>query len=113
MGILHRLPSWGHRQFSSDQQHDSMSSQQTLLAVLPFPEPEEFMAHIQEKLAQLNVIWVHRSYGVTNFDAAEQLDPVTILATLSAISTPEQSPNLKFIQLLPGGVDHLPHERIF
>lgn len=37
----------------------------------------------------------------------------TILCTLSAIPTPEQAPKLRFIQLLPAGVDHLFEEPIF
>ncbi|KAL3458226.1 hypothetical protein BJX64DRAFT_280012 [Aspergillus heterothallicus] len=92
--------------------------QQTLLAVLPFPEPTEFVSRIRKKHSELNVVWVHQTYGITNFDASEQVDPelfktATILTTLSAIPTPEQAPELQFIQLLPAGVDHLLHERIF
>ncbi|CAG9991114.1 unnamed protein product [Clonostachys byssicola] len=89
-----------------------------LLAILPFPEPEGFRVTIQQKFPALHVTWVHQPYGITNWDTANNIDEelfkdATILTTLSVIPKPEQAPKLKFIQLLPAGVDHLLDEPIF
>ncbi|KAH8898094.1 D-isomer-specific 2-hydroxyacid dehydrogenase-like protein [Thozetella sp. PMI_491] len=89
-----------------------------LLAVLQFPEPTEFVARLRVKHPWLEVTWVQQSYGITHWDSSTTLDEglykdATLLTTLSAIPKPEQAPNLKFIQLLPAGVDHILSEPIF
>ncbi|KAI1384989.1 uncharacterized protein F4822DRAFT_416952 [Hypoxylon trugodes] len=89
-----------------------------LLAILPFPEPDGFISRIESRHPWLKVVWVHQSYGITTWDANEKIDEglfkdATILTTLSAIPKPHLAPALKFIQLLPAGVDHLLAEPIF
>ena len=132
-------------------QNTQSPRREKLLAILPFPEPIDFVAKVKQKHPWLDVVWVHLPYGITTWDPSNKVDegmifllnvlscyiptrrhngvtdcgrhmvqsPVglfkdaTILTTLSSIPRPEQAPALKFIQLLPAGVDHLLQEPIF
>ncbi|KAI9709192.1 MAG: hypothetical protein M1812_007777 [Candelaria pacifica] len=95
-----------------DSNDGTLSSNDHLLMILPFPEPTELIAGIKIKHPQLKVTYHQVSYGAVPWVAEQGVSEetyatVTILLTLSALPpTPNQTPNLKLIQFISAGTDH-------
>lgn len=64
-----------------------MANSEHLLAILPFPEPVDWVARLRQKHPALKITWVYQSYGITTWDAKNQVDPGTCASPVSLSHT--------------------------
>ncbi|KAF8244914.1 NAD(P)-binding protein [Wilcoxina mikolae CBS 423.85] len=90
---------------------------ETILAILPFPEPKEIFDRIRQRHPKTTIIYfqpdatdikIVEKFWKRDVDVPLELyEKATILLTLKTLPLPEQAPNLKLVHLFSSGIDHI------
>ncbi|KAK4163353.1 hypothetical protein QBC43DRAFT_264446 [Cladorrhinum sp. PSN259] len=86
-----------------------------LLMVMPWEQPASFLEKLAVEFPDLKVATYVQSewdQGHPPFPEEEWKD-VTLLLTFTVLPTPEQAPNLQFVQLMSAGANHVLEAPIF
>ncbi|KAK4227011.1 putative D-3-phosphoglycerate dehydrogenase [Podospora fimiseda] len=86
-----------------------------LLMVMPWEQPDSFLKKLSAEFPDLKVaayVQPEWDQGHPPFPEEEWQD-VTLLLTFTVLPTPEQAPNLQFVQLMSAGANHVLDAPIF
>ncbi|GIZ43857.1 hypothetical protein CKM354_000707000 [Cercospora kikuchii] len=90
----------------------------TLLAVLPFPEPKDITEHLTQKFPGLDIKWVEVTFSNDTQELRKRVlkelwHSATILITFNVIPEPDEVPNLELIHLVSAGSNQVQNTDIY
>ncbi|KXT04991.1 hypothetical protein AC578_10319 [Pseudocercospora eumusae] len=93
-------------------------SKDTLLVVLPFPEPKDILQKLKSQFPDLDIIYFQTSSSQDAQILAKEVPrhlyhDATILVTFSNFPEPSEAPNLQFIHLVSAGSNQIHNTKIY
>lgn len=90
----------------------------TLLAVLPFQEPQAIIDSLSKKFPALDIHWVQTNNSRNVQELSQQVpsqlwQSATILVTLYTVPEPEEAPHLQLIHLVSAGSNQVQDTNIY
>ncbi|USW54640.1 Putative D-isomer specific 2-hydroxyacid dehydrogenase, NAD-binding domain-containing protein [Septoria linicola] len=94
------------------------AAKDTLLAVLPFPEPKDIIDSLRKKFPGLDINYVQTNFSRDVQQLRQQVpaplwNSATILVTLFTVPSPQEAPKLELIHLVSAGSNQLQKTPIY